>query len=73
MEIKCPACDELPPLKRWEQEDFVAYSYRKWKWLANHMATDHMRDISLKHRRITAREHRLQVLATKRSKKNKAA
>ena len=60
MEIKCPACPAVPPVERWRNEDVVAYTYRKWKWLANHMATDHMRQESLIHRRMVAREKQLQ-------------
>lgn len=72
MEIKCPVCNELPPVKRWEKEDFVAYGYRKWKWLCSHIATEHCRNEALKNRRITAREHRLRVIGEKRSKRKVA-
>lgn len=60
-------------MKRWANEDFIAYGYRKWKWLCNHMATDHMREMSLVHRRIVARERRLKTVAIKRSKRKVAA
>lgn len=73
MRIKCPQCNAEPPVKRWENHDFIATCYRKWKWLANHMVTDHMREKSLLNRRITARESRLRVVSIRRSKKRRAA
>lgn len=61
-------CSEVPPIKAWESEDFIAYSYRKWKWLCNHLVSRHARKEALVHRRIEAEERRLRDTDIERSK-----
>lgn len=65
VEIKCALCDWRPP-KQTANEDFVWYSYRKYRALCNHVFTDHCRQAGLAHRRIVAQQKRLE-------KKQKAA
>lgn len=54
MRVICPVCDALPPIERWAQEDYIAYGHRKWRWLANHLVSDHSRREALSNRHRAA-------------------
>lgn len=71
LRIKCAVCGGEPPKQR-ANEDFFWYGYRKWRWLANHMVSDHLRSQALVNRRIRARESRIQVAAIKKSERRAA-
>ena len=62
-------CPWKPP-KQTENENYVWYSYRKYRALCNHIFTEHTRDQALKYRRIAAEEKRLQD-ASKRPRPRK--
>ena len=57
-EIKCALCPWRPP-KQGASEDFVWYSYRKYRALCNHVFTGHCRQAGLAYRRIVAQQKRL--------------
>lgn len=63
-EIKCALCPWKPP-KQLSSEDFVWYSYRKYRALCNHVFSEHCRQSALTYRRIVAQQKRMEV---KRSK-----
>jgi hypothetical protein len=42
LRIQCPCCGDEAP-QRTSGEDIVWYGYRKWRWLANHLTTEHCR------------------------------
>ena len=77
LRIKCPACNAEPPSQR-DNEDFIMYGYRKWRWLANHMVSAHMADRAERFRRRhaeegskeirDAHEQRLKVVGIRKSK-----
>lgn len=50
MRIICPCCGAEPPVARWADEDYVAYGHRKWRWVANHIVSDHARREAMTHR-----------------------
>lgn len=49
LRIQCPCCGQDAP-SRDKDEDIVWYGYRKWRWLANHLVSDHCRREALSHR-----------------------
>src|SRR6266404_322603 len=57
-EIKCALCPWRPPGQT-KGEDFVWYSYRKYRALCNHIFTAHTREQALKYRRLAAGQKRL--------------
>lgn len=54
MRVICPCCGKTPPIQQWAQEDYIAYGHRKWRWLANHIVSDHAKNQALTHRHRTA-------------------
>jgi hypothetical protein len=49
LRIQCPCCGADAP-SRADHEDIVWYGYRKWRWLANHLVSQHSRREALTHR-----------------------
>lgn len=54
LRIQCPCCGMDAPARA-SSEDIVWYGYRKWRWLANHLVSEHAR------REATSYRHRAAV------------
>lgn len=74
MRVICPVCSALPPVERWASEDYIAYGHRKWRWLSNHIVTEHARSAATTHRhRLAVKKGDAKVSETKVLKKTRAA
>src|SRR6266567_402281 len=56
--INCPVCGHEPQLVARVGEDFVWYSYRKYKAVLTHVVDAHLKKPALMHRRILAEQAR---------------
>lgn len=74
MRVICPVCGDTPPIQRWAEEDYIAYGHRKWRWLSNHIVTDHCRNAALTHRhRVAVKSGPAKVSETRFAGKKTAA
>ena len=73
LRIVCPCCEAEAP-SRIAGEDIVWYGYRKWRWLANHLVSDHCRREALTHRhRVAVKKDKDTLSETKFAGKRTAA
>lgn len=73
LRIECPCCGAVAP-ERVHGEDIVWYGYRKWRWLANHLVSEHARREALSHRhRIALKKGAAKAGETKFAGKRTAA
>jgi hypothetical protein len=73
LRIQCPCCGADAPARA-SSEDIVWYGYRKWRWLANHLVSDHCRSQALTHRhRVAVKKGSARLKETKFAGKKTAA
>jgi hypothetical protein len=49
MRVICPCCSAEAPERQFGEEiDWTGY--RKWRWLSNHIVSEHSRDLAMTHR-----------------------
>lgn len=66
--IDCPVCGFQPQIGARVGDNFIWYSYRKYKAVLTHVVTAHCHQQALTHRRIAAEEKRKQATAKQNNK-----